>query len=75
MYAAVGRLSIPTERLLQHRVGQQLIDEVVLAADRRGFTSDVHFKVDGTLAEAASGTKITFGQDHRMPITNRNRLF
>ena len=42
------------ERLLQHRVGQTLFDEVVLEADRQGLLSDEHFTVDGTLIEAAA---------------------
>ena len=37
------------ERLLKHRVGQALFDEVVLGADRQGLLSDEHFTVDGTL--------------------------
>ena len=41
------------ERLLKHRVGQALFDEVVLEADRWGLLSDEHFTVDGTLIEAA----------------------
>jgi transposase len=45
------------QRLLKHRVGQQLFDEVVLAADRRGLLSDEHFTVDGTLIEAAASLK------------------
>jgi len=45
------------ERLLQHRVGQVLFDEVVLAADQRGLLSDEHFTVDGTLIEAAASLK------------------
>ena len=45
------------QRLLEHRVGQQLFDEVVLAADRRSLLSDEHFTVDGTLIEAASSLK------------------
>ena len=36
-------------RLLEHRVGQGLFDEVVWEADRRGLLSDEHFSVDGTL--------------------------
>ena len=32
-------------RLLEHQVGQQLFDEVVLAADRRSLLSDEHFTV------------------------------
>ena len=35
------------ERLLKHRVGQALFDQVVLEADRRGLLSDEHFTVDG----------------------------
>ena len=45
------------QRLLEHRVGQQLFDEVVLAADRRSLRSDEHFTVDGTLIEAAASLK------------------
>ena len=45
------------QRLLEHRVGQQLFDEVVLAADRRRLLSDEHFTVDGTLIEAAARLK------------------
>jgi transposase len=45
------------ERLLRRQVGQQLFDEVVLAADRHGLLSDEHFSVDGTLIEAAASLK------------------
>ena len=45
------------QRLLEHQVGQQLFDEVVLAADRRSLLSDEHFTVDGTLVEAAASLK------------------
>ena len=38
-------------------MGQQLFDEVVLAADRRSLLSDEHFTVDGTLIEAAASLK------------------
>ena len=41
------------QRLLGHRVGRELFDEVVLAADRRSLRSDEHFTVDGTLIETA----------------------
>ena len=44
-------------RLLEHRVGQALFDEVVLEADRQGLLSDEHFSVDGTLIEAAASIK------------------
>ena len=44
-------------RLLERQVGQQLFDEVVLAADRRSLLSDEHFTVDGTLIEAAASLK------------------
>ncbi len=43
--------------LLEHRVGQQFFDEVVLAADARGLLSDEHFTIDGTLIEAAASLK------------------
>jgi transposase len=45
------------QRLLEHRVGQELFDTVLLAADRRGLLSDEHFTVDGTLIEAAASLK------------------
>lgn len=45
------------ERLLKHRVGQAMFDEVVMEADRRGLLSDEHFTVDGTLIEAAASFK------------------
>ena len=45
------------QRLLEHRVGQQLFDEVVLAADRQSLLSDEHFTVDGRLIEAAASLK------------------
>ena len=44
-------------RLLEHRVGQQLFDEVVAEAHGRGLLSDEHFTVDGTLIEAAASLK------------------
>ena len=45
------------KRLLEHRVGQGLFDEVVWEADRRGLLSDEHFSVDGTLIEAVASIK------------------
>lgn len=45
------------ERLLKHRVGQQLFDEVVAEAHERGLLSDERFTVDGTLIEAAASLK------------------
>jgi transposase len=42
------------ERLLRHRVGQQLFDEVAAFADQQGLLSDEHFTVDGTLIAAAA---------------------
>ncbi len=45
------------ERILKHRVGQQLFDEVVAEAYERGLLSDEHFTVDGTLIEAAASLK------------------
>ena len=44
-------------RLLRHRVGQQLFDEIAGFADKRGLLSDEHFTVDGTLIEAAASLK------------------
>jgi len=45
------------ERLLKHKVGQQLFDEVVADAHERGLLSDEHFTVDGSLIEAAASLK------------------
>ena len=45
------------ERLLRHRVGQQLFDEVAVFANERGLLSDEHFTVDGTLITAAASLK------------------
>ena len=45
------------KRLLEHRTGQALFDEVVREADRRGLLSDEHFSVDGTLIEAVASIK------------------
>ena len=44
-------------RLLEHRVGQQLFDEVVAEAQGRGLLSDKHFTVDGTLIESAASLR------------------
>ena len=44
-------------RLLRHRVGRTLFEEVAYEADRRGLMSDEHFSVDGTLIEAAASIK------------------
>jgi len=57
------------ERLLKHRVGQALFDEVVLEADRRGLLSDEHFTVDGSLIEAAASLKSFKPRDGDPPRT------
>ena len=57
------------ERLLKHRVGQALFDEVVLEADRPGLLSDEHFTVDGTLIEAAASLKSFKPKDGDPPKT------
>ena len=44
-------------RLLRHRVGRKLFEEVAYEADRRGLMSDEYFSVDGTLIEAAASIK------------------
>ena len=44
-------------RLLEHRIGQALFDQVVVEADRQKLLSDEHFSVDGTLIEAAASIK------------------
>ena len=55
------------ERLLRHRVGQQLFDEVAAFADERGLLSDEHFTVDGTLIEAAASLKSFTRKDGEPP--------
>ena len=50
------------KRLLEHRVGQALFDEVVWEADRRGLLSDEHFSVDGTLIEAWPASRVSDGE-------------
>ena len=57
------------ERLLKHRVGQALFDEVVLEADRWGLLSDEHFTVDETLIEAAASLKSFKPRDGDPPKT------
>ena len=44
-------------RLLRHKVGRKLFEEVAYEADKRGLMSDEHFSVDGTLIEAAASIK------------------
>ena len=55
------------KRLLEHRTGQALFDEVVWEADRRGLLSDEHFSVDGTLIEAVASLKSFGGRDEGEP--------
>jgi transposase len=57
------------QRLLQHRVGQALFDEVVAVAHGRGLLSDEHFTVDGTLIEAAASFKSFTPKDSPPPPT------
>jgi transposase len=57
------------KRLLEHWVGQQLFDEVVADAQRRGLLSDEHFTVDGTLIEAAASLKSFKRRDGEPPTT------
>jgi transposase len=58
------------ERLLKHAVGQQLFDQVVSEAHRRGLLSDEHFTVDGTLIEAAASLKSFKPRDGQPPPTS-----
>ncbi len=44
-------------RILRHKIGWTLFEEVAYEADRRGLMSDEHFSVDGTLIEAAASIK------------------
>ena len=55
------------KRLLEHRTGQGLFDEVVWEADRRGLLSDEHFSVDGTLIEAVASIKSFRRRDEGEP--------
>jgi transposase len=57
------------ERLLKHKIGQQLFDEVVGQAHERGLLSDEHFTVDGTLIEAAASLKSFKRRDGEPPKT------
>ena len=45
------------QRLLEHRVGQQLLTRWSWRRTRRSLLSDEHFTVDGTLIEAAASLK------------------
>jgi len=45
------------DRLLQADVAKEFLARVVEQAQAKGFTSDEHFTVDGTLLEAWAGTK------------------
>ena len=56
------------KRLLEHRTGQRLFDEVVWEADRRGLLSDEHFSVDGTLIEAVASIKSFRRRDEGEPL-------
>ncbi|MDP7120579.1 MAG: IS5 family transposase [Arenicellales bacterium] len=57
------------KRLLEHNVGQSLLDEVVMEADRHSLLSDEHFTVDGTLIEAAASLKSFKRRDVDPPST------
>jgi len=57
------------QRLLRHRVGQALFDEVVAEAHERGLLSDEHFTVDGTLIEAAASLKSFKPREGEPPST------
>ena len=61
------------QRLLEHQVGQQLFDEVVLAADRRSLLSDEHFTVDGRLIEVAASLKSFKPRDADPPPDDGDR--
>ena len=54
-------------RLLEHRVGQRLFDDVVAEAQERSLLSDEHFTVDGTLIEAAASLKSFTRRDEDPP--------
>ena len=57
------------QRLLEHAVGKQMFDQVVLAAHEKGLLSDEHFTVDGTLIEAAASMKSFKRRDGDPPQT------
>ena len=58
------------QRLLEHRVGQRLFDEVVAEAHGGGLLSDEHFTVDGTLIEAAASLKSFRRRDGDPPASS-----
>lgn len=60
------------KRLLDHKVGQQLFDEVVAAAHQKGLLSDEHFTVDGSLIEAAASLKSFKRRDGDPPPTTND---
>ena len=67
-------------RLLEHRIGQALFDEVVWEADRQSLLSDEHFSVDGTLmrlrrASRASGAVMRNGSRPTMTLATRRWTF
>jgi transposase len=55
------------QRLLEHKIGQQLFDLVLGEAHARGLLSDEHFTVDGTLIEAAASLKSFKPRDGEPP--------
>jgi len=55
------------ERLLEHRVGRQVFDAILLVADKHGMLSNEHFTVDGTLIEAAASLKSFKPKDGEPP--------
>jgi transposase len=57
------------QRFLEHRLGQQLFDEVLGRAHERNLLSDEHFTVDGTLIEACASLKSFTRKDGEPPKT------
>ena len=55
------------DRLLKAEVAQQFLAQVVEQARAKGWTSDEHFTVDGTLLEAWAGVKSLQRKDDKHP--------
>jgi transposase len=55
------------DRLLEAEVAKEFLAQVVEQARAKGFTSDEHFTVDGTLLEAWAGAKSFQPKDKKQP--------
>ena len=53
------------QRLLEHEVGKEFLNEVIRVAQEKQLLSDEHFTVDGTLIEAWASLKSFKPKDGR----------